>query len=172
MSIPEANRLELNRWLKLWRLDEYEGKLRNLGATLPVDVIDIDDSQLSTLSLKPLELKRWNDAVQELKTDKANGALLGVIQSDATRTTPAELFEEPYLFEVFDTITSFVGPQAEATVDQFEINFEATLESAFDAANGVATVISETLIIDDSSDGEEEVDASNEEPGSEPSNSP
>jgi hypothetical protein len=134
--------------------------LRSMGVKLPVDVLDIDENQLNTLKLKPLELKRWNDAVGELKADRANKSLSGVIPAPHTRTTPAEQFEEPFVFEVFDAITSVVGPTAEAGIKNFEIGWEYTMEGAFDAATGVAIVVSETLAIED--DEEDEVAEANQ----------
>lgn len=119
-------------------------------------MLDIEDSHLTTLSLKPLELKRWNDAVSELRADKANTLLSGIIPSKPTLTTSADNFEEPFMFGVFDAITSVVGPPAEASVSTFEDGWEYTMESTFDAATGVAVVMSEQLALDD--DGEEDDD--------------
>lgn len=133
-------------------MDDYEGKLRELGVKLPIDVLDIEDSHLNTLSMKPLELKRWVEALSELRADKSNKILSGIIPSPHTRTTPADQFEEPYMFGVLDAITSIVGPPAEASVSTFETGWEYTLESTFDAAAGVAVVVSETLALDDDDD--------------------
>lgn len=123
-----------------------------MGVKLPVDVLDIENSHLNTLSFKPLESKRWEEAVSELKADRANTLLSGIIPSQATITTPADRFEEPFMFGVLDAITSVVGPPVEASVSNFEIGWEYTMESTFDAATGVAIVVSETLALEDDDD--------------------
>lgn len=130
--------------------------MRDLGVKLPVDVLDIEESHLNSLSLKPLELKRWGEAVSELRAERANKNLGGIIPSSSTRTTPADKFEEPYMFGVFDAITSVVGPPAEASINTFETGLEYTLESTFDAAAGVVVVVSETLALDDDDDDDDD----------------
>ena len=78
-----------------------------------------------------------------------------------TKDKIADKFEEPYMFEVFDAITSVMGPPAEASVNTFETGWEYTLESTFDAAAGVAVVMSETLAIDEDETDDEQLQEEN-----------
>ena len=52
-----------------WRLGNLHAPLVDLGAQLPLDLLDLDDDDVAALGLKKLELKRWTAAMEELRGD-------------------------------------------------------------------------------------------------------
>jgi hypothetical protein len=93
-----------------WRLDTYELKLVEMGATKPVDLLDMSDAHVIHLSLKPLEAARWETAIKDLKKSveavKSGKTASSAATDGGKKTTPSsENYEEPYIFEYFDAIS-------------------------------------------------------------------
>jgi len=52
-----------------WRLSALAPALDELGAVHPVDLLDLDPDDVASLGLKKLELKRWYQALDDVRAN-------------------------------------------------------------------------------------------------------
>ena len=58
---------DLATWLAHWRLSSLLPALEEFGASHPIDLLDLEQEDVASLSMRKLELKRWGKGMEDLK---------------------------------------------------------------------------------------------------------